>query len=109
MKYLKMILVNPWIILITILLFFNLYNGYANEFNFSSFTGGLLLTTLTYALMDKLRDSILKDQLEKLDRMSRASSVVLYDGKGKEVLEDNEEYTRGFREAASIIIKDLKL
>lgn len=108
MKYLKMIIKNPWIILIVILLLANVYQAYLNGFNLTSFVIGLTLITLFYALLDKLRDSIRRDQIDKLDRMSRASSVVLYDNKGTEITEDNEEYTRGFREAATLILRDLK-
>lgn len=107
MKYLKMIIKNPWIVLILILTIHNSFVVYNTSFNFNNFTLGLLIMSLGYALLDKLRDSIRKDQLDKLDRMSRASSVVLYDDKGTEITEDNEEYTRGFREAASIIKRDL--
>lgn len=108
MKYLKMIINNPWIILIFVLTVHTAFVVYNTSFNFNNFTLGLLVLSLGYALVDKLRDSIRRDQIDKLNRMSRASSVVLYDDRGNEVTEDNEEYTRGFREAAMIILRDLK-
>ena len=108
MKYLKMIVTNPWIILLSILTIHNTFRVYDTAFNSTNFILGLLVMSLVYAIINKLRLSIRKEQLEKLDRMSRASIVVLHDGKGKEVVEEGEEYTRGFREASSIIIEDLK-
>lgn len=108
MKFLKMIIKNPWIVLILILTIHTAYRVYDTSFDFTSFTFGLLLITLGYCIIDKLNDSIRREQIDKLDKMSRASGVILYDDKGNEVKEDNEEYTRGFREASAIILRDLK-
>lgn len=107
MKYLKMIIKNPWIILIFILTIHSAYRVYDTSFDFTNFTLGLLVITLAYSILDKLRDSIRRDQIDKIDKMSRASSVILYD-KGTKITEDNEEYIRGFREAAVFILRDLK-
>lgn len=108
MKYLKMVVTNPWIVLLIIFLIANSRTAYLSQFDLNSFVIGLLLTTVFYTLLDKLRDSIHRDHVDKLDRMSRASSVILHDEKGNEVKEDNEEYARGFREASMIILRDLK-
>lgn len=108
MKYLKMIVTNPWIVLLIVLIIHSSFRVYDTLFDFSSFTLGLLLASLGYCIIDKLRESILKEQLNKLDAMSRASTVTLLDKKGNEITEDNEEYIRGFREASNIIKEDLK-
>lgn len=108
MKYLKLIVTNPWIVLMLILTIHTSFRVYDTSFDINSFTLGLLIISLGYAIIDKFTDSIKRDQIDKLDRMSRASSVVLYDNKGNEVTETNKEYTRGFREAAMLILRDLK-
>ena len=40
--------------------------------------------------------------------MASASKIILEDYDGKRTTEDNEEYLRGFRQAALFILRDLK-
>lgn len=108
MKYLKVILKNPWIVLILIVFLVNSYFMFVEANTLNAFTSGIALCTLFYAFVDKARTKHTNAVIYKLEEMSYASKIILEDDDGNRTSEDGEEYLRGFRQAALFILRDLK-
>ena len=108
MKYLKVILKNPWVVLLLIVFLANTYFMFVEANIMNAFTSGLTLCTLFYTVIDKARTKHTDDVIYKLEEMASASKITLEDDNGNRTSEDGEEYLRGFRQAALFILRDLK-
>lgn len=108
MKYLKAILKNPWIVLLLIAFLANTYFMFVEANTLNAFTSGLALSTLFFAVIDKVRAKHTNGVIYKLEEMSSASKIILIEDNGDRISEDGEEYLRGFRQAALFILRDLK-
>lgn len=108
MKYLKAILNNPWVVLVLIIFLVNTYFMVIEGSTINTFASGFTLCNLIYIVIDKARTKHTNSVISKLDKMSRATKVVLEDSKGNKISEDDEEYLRGFRQASLIILEDLE-
>ena len=108
MKYLKVILKNPWIVLLLIIFLVNTYHMFVEASIINSFTSGVSLCTLIYVIIDKIHTKHTNDVIYKLEEMASASKIILEDDDGTRTSEDGEEYLRGFRQAALFILRDLK-
>ena len=108
MKYLKVILKNPWIVLLLIIFLVNTYHMFVEASIINSFTSGVALCTLIYAVIDKVHAKHTDAIVYKLEEMASASKITLEDDEGIRTTEDGEDYLRGFRQAALFILRDLK-
>lgn len=108
MKYLKVILKNPWIVLLLIVFLVNTYHMFVDANIINSFTSGLALCTLIYVVIDKVHTKRTNAVIYKLEEMASASKIILIEDNGDKTIEDGEEYLRGFRQAAIFILRDLK-
>ena len=108
MKYLKVILKNPWVVLLLVIFLANTYYMFVEASIKNSFASGFTLCNLMYVVIDKVRTKHTNAVIYKLEDMSYASKIILEDDDGKRTTEDGEEYLRGFRQAAIFILKDLK-
>ena len=108
MKYLKVILKNPWIVLLLIIFLVNTYHMFVEASIINSFTSGVALCTLIYVVIDKVHAKHTNRVIYKLEEMASASKIILEDDDGNRTSEDSEEYLRGFRQAALFILRDLK-
>ena len=108
MKYLKAILKNPWIVLLFIIFLANTYFMFVEVNTLNAFASGFTLCNLIYVVIDKAYTKRTNSVIRKLEDMASASKIILEDYDGKRTTEDNEEYLRGFRQAALFILRDLK-
>lgn len=108
MRYLKVILKNPWIVLLLIIFLANTYHMFVEASIINSFTSGVALCTLIYVVIDKVHAKQANRVIYKLEEMASASKIILEDDDGNRTSEDGEEYLRGFRQAALFILRDLK-
>lgn len=108
MRYLKVILKNPWIVLLLIIFLANTYFMFVEASISNAFTSGLVLCTLFYTIIDKAHTKHTDAIVYKLEEMASASKIILIEDNGDKTIEDGEEYLRGFRQAALFILRDLK-
>ena len=108
MRYLKVILKNPWIVLLLIVFLTNTYYMFVEAKIISSFTSGLTLCTLFYAFLGKIDDQIYRENITLLESMSNASEVSYTNEKGKRINRKDDEYMEGFRDASRQALRNIK-
>lgn len=108
MKYLKVILRNPWVVLLLVIFLANTYFMFVEVNTLNAFASGFTLCNLIYVVIDKVRTKHTDDVIYKLEEMATASKITLIEDNGDKTTVDGEEYLKGFRQAAIFILKDLK-
>lgn len=108
MKYLKVILRNPWVVLLLVIFLANTYYMFVEASITNSFTSGFTLCNLIYVVIDRVRTKDTNAIIYKLEDMATTSKIILIEDNGDRTTVDGEEYLKGFRQAAIFILKDLK-